>query len=157
MQLAVIEFARNVLNIKNASTTEFEKECIPLVALITQFKKENESYKITEESNKGGTMRLGSFSSKISPNTLAYKIYQKNEIKERHRHRYEVNINYKNKLEEKGMIFSGISKDEKLTEIIEIQDHPFFIGVQYHPEFKSNLFEGHPLFKAYLETILKNK
>lgn len=157
MQLAVIEFARNVLNIKNASTTEFGKDCIPLVALITEFKKENELHKITEEGNKGGTMRLGSFSSKILPDTLAYKIYKKNEISERHRHRYEVNINYKTKLEESGMVVSGISEDGKLTEIIEIKDHPFFIGVQYHPEFKSNLFEGHPLFKAYLETILKNK
>ncbi len=102
-------------------------------------------------------MRLGSYPCKIQKNSLAYDIYKNEDIKERHRHRYEVNINFKDKLEAAGLAFSGMSPDGSLTEIVEIKDHPFFIGVQFHPELKSRPFCPHPIFINFIKAAIKNK
>jgi CTP synthase len=107
-------------------------------------------------SNLGGTMRLGAYDCNITKGSLAQKIYGKNAISERHRHRYEVNINYKDQLQKAGLKFSGMSPDGKLTEIVEIPNHPFFIGVQFHPELKSKPFAAHPLFVSFVESAIKN-
>jgi len=105
----------------------------------------------------GGTMRLGSYNAKLRHNSLIKKIYKKSYISERHRHRYEVNFNIKEKFEKKGMIFSGSSPDNKLTEIVELISHPWFIGVQFHPEFKSRPLYPHPLFSSFIKAAKKNK
>jgi CTP synthase len=108
------------------------------------------------DKNLGGTMRLGSYEARLKKNSLIHKIYKSSKINERHRHRYEVNINYKENFEEKGMIFSGLSPDQKLPEIIELKDHPWFIGVQFHPEFKSRPLSPHPLFSSFIKAVKKN-
>ena len=156
MQLAVIEFAKNVLNIKNSGSTELEKNCFPVVGLIEEWSKNGS---IIRGSNKdlGGTMRLGAYNAKLRHNSLISSIYKKNIISERHRHRYEVNINLKNKFEKKGMIFSGISPDNKLPEIVELQNHPWFVGVQFHPEFKSRPLLPHPLFSSFIKASILKK
>ena len=150
MQMAIIEFARNVLNINNASSTELMNNCIPVVGLIHEWKKNGKIIKGTTI-NLGGTMRLGSYDAILKDNSLIKKIYKKKLVKERHRHRYEVNINFKNKFEKKGLIFSGNSPDGKLPEIIELKDHPWFVGVQFHPEFKSRPLMPHPLFSSFIK------
>ncbi len=150
MQMAIIEFARNKLNIRNATSSEFDKKGLPIVGLINQWKKDGKIIKGTDK-YLGGTMRLGSYDAKLKEKSLISKIYGKNFIKERHRHRYEVNINYKEKFEKKGMIFSGLSPDKVLPEIIELDNHPWFIGVQFHPEFKSRPLSPHPLFSSFIE------
>ena len=150
MQMAIIEFARNVLKIKNAGSTEFDKSCYPVIGLINEWNKNGKTIRGTNI-DLGGTMRLGSYEAKLRHNSLIKKIYKNSLIKERHRHRYEVNINLRKKFEDKGMIFSGISPDNNLPEIIELKSHPWFIGVQFHPEFKSRPLYPHPLFCSFIK------
>ena len=150
MQMAVIEYARNVLKIKKASSTEFDKNCFPVVGLLNEWNYKGMLIKGTRK-NLGGTMRLGLYEAKLRHNSLIYKIYKSKTINERHRHRYEVNINLMEKFEKAGMIFSGISPDGKLPEIVELKNHPWFIGVQFHPEFKSRPLSPHPLFSSFIK------
>jgi len=150
MQMAIIEFARNKLKIKNAGSTELDKKCYPVVGLINEWNKEGKIIKGTDK-DLGGTMRLGLYEAKLRNNSAIKKIYKSNSIKERHRHRYEVNNNLKNQFEKKGLIFSGMSPDNKLPEIIELKNHPWFIGVQFHPEFKSRPLSPHPLFSSFIK------
>jgi len=150
MQMAMVEFAKNVLKIKNASSTELDKKCYPIVGLIEEWNKDGKIIKGTDK-NLGGTMRLGLYDAKLKNNSAINKIYKTNTIKERHRHRYEVNVNLKDKFEKKGLIFSGMSPDNKLPEIIELKNHPWFIGVQFHPEFKSRPLNPHPLFSSFIK------
>ena len=156
MQMAIIEFARNQLNIKNATSSEFDKKGLPIVGLINEWSKDGKMIKGTDK-NLGGTMRLGSYDAKLKDNSLIRKIYKSKIIKERHRHRYEVNIAFKDKFEKKGMIFSGLSPDNKLPEIIELKNHPWFIGVQFHPEFKSRPLSPHPLFSSFIKAAKNHK
>ena len=150
MQMAVIEFARNTLKIKNAGSSELNKKCYPIIGLLSEWNKNGKMIKGTNK-DLGGTMRLGLYEAKLRHNSLIQKIYKSKSIFERHRHRYEVNRNLKNKFENKGMIFSGMSPDDKLPEIIEIKNHPWFVGVQYHPEFKSRPLSPHPLFSSFIK------
>ena len=156
MQMAIIEFAKNVLNIKNASSSELNSKCTPVVGLIHEWKRNGKTIKGTDK-DLGGTMRLGSYDAELLKNSLIRKIYQSKTIQERHRHRYEVNINFKNQFEKKGLIFSGNSPDKKLPEIIELKNHPWFIGVQFHPEFKSRPLKPHPLFSSFIKAAKNHK
>ena len=156
MQMAVIEFARNVLKIKNVSSSEISKNCIPLVGLINEWDRDGKLQKGTDK-ELGGTMRLGLYPAKLKDNSLIRKIYKSKIIQERHRHRYEVNINYQKQFEEKKMVFSGISPDNKLPEVIEYKNHPWFIGVQFHPEFRSRPLLPHPLFSSFIAAAKKYK
>ena len=156
MQMAVIEAARNLLNIKNASTSEFGNNCTPVVGLLEEWQKGKRIFKGSEK-NLGGTMRLGLYDAILKNNSLISKIYRMKKISERHRHRYEVNIKYKNEFEKKGLIFSALSPDGTLPEIIELKNHPWFIGVQFHPEFKSRPFTPHPLFSSFIKAAGKRK
>jgi CTP synthase len=156
MQMAIIEFARNKLNIKKATSSEFGKGGVPIIGLITEWKKDGKLIKGTDK-NLGGTMRLGLYDAKLQDNSLIREIYKSNLIKERHRHRYEVNIAYKEKFENKGMMFSGLSPDNKLPEIIELKDHPWFVGVQFHPEFKSRPLDPHPLFSSFIKAAKNHR
>lgn len=149
MQMAVIEYARNVLGWKDANSTEMNQATAhPVISLM------DEQKNITD---KGGTMRLGAWKCAIENNTLAYSIYQKNDIEERHRHRYEFNNNYRDQIEQAGLVCSGVNPDTGLVEIIELPNHPFFIGVQYHPEYKSTVVNPHPIFVSFVAAIVKNK
>ena len=150
MQMAIIEFARNVLNLKKATSTEFNKNGLPVIGLINEWNKDGKVIKGTDK-ELGGTMRLGSYEAKLKENSMIRKIYGKKMIEERHRHRYEVNINFRDRFEKKGMIFSGLSPDDTLPEIIELKNHPWFIGVQFHPEFKSRPLSPHPLFSSFIK------
>ena len=150
MQMAVIEAARNLLNIKNASSSEFGNNCTPVVGLLEEWQKGKKVFKGSEK-DLGGTMRLGLYDAVIKNNSLISKIYSEKRIKERHRHRYEVNIKYKKDFEKKGLIFSALSPDGTLPEIIELNNHPWFVGVQFHPEFKSRPFTPHPLFSSFIK------
>ncbi len=150
MQMAVIEAARNMLNIKNASSSEFGNNCTPVVGLIEEWQRGKKIFKGSEK-DLGGTMRLGLYDAIIKNNSLISKIYSEKRIKERHRHRYEVNIKYKKDFEKKGLIFSALSPDGTLPEIIELNNHPWFVGVQFHPEFKSRPFTPHPLFSSFIK------
>ena len=150
MQMAIIEAARNLLNIKNASSSEFGNNCTPVVGLLEEWQKGKERFKGSEK-DLGGTMRLGLYDAILKRNSLISKIYSMKKIKERHRHRYEVNIKYKDEFEKKGLIFSALSPDGLLPEIIELKNHPWFIGVQFHPEFKSRPFTPHPLFSSFVK------
>tara|TARA_Y100000590_G_scaffold64744_1_gene69789 strand:- start:3169 stop:4764 length:1596 start_codon:yes stop_codon:yes gene_type:complete len=150
MQMAVIEAARNLLNIKNASSSEFGNNCTPVVGLLEEWQKGKRKFKGSEK-NLGGTMRLGLYDAIIKNNSLISKIYSMKKIKERHRHRYEVNVKYKEEFEKKGLIFSAMSPDGTLPEIIELKNHPWFVGVQFHPEFKSRPFTPHPLFSSFVK------
>jgi len=156
MQMAVIEAARNILNIKNASTSEFGNNCTPVVGLLEEWQKGKKMFKGSEK-NLGGTMRLGLYDAILKNNSLISKIYSLKKIRERHRHRYEVNIKYKDNFEKKGLIFSALSPDGLLPEIIELKNHPWFIGVQFHPEFKSRPFTPHPLFSSFVKAAEINK
>ena len=155
MQMAVIEFARNVLKIKNAGSSEFDKNCYPVIGLIEEWNKNGRKIKGTVK-NLGGTMRLGLYPAKLQHNSLIKEIYKSGQIKERHRHRYEVNVNLRKKFETHGLNFSGMSPDNNLPEIVEIKNHPWFIGVQFHPEFKSRPLQPHPLFSSFIKAA-KNK
>ena len=156
MQLACIEFAKNILKIKNAGSSELDKDCYPVVGLIEEWNKDGYLIKGTNK-NLGGTMRLGSYTAKLRHNSLIKKIYKSMTIQERHRHRYEVNINLKKNFEDNGMIFSGLSPDNKLPEIIELKSHPWFVGVQFHPEFKSRPLLPHPLFSSFVKAAKLKK
>ena len=155
MQMAVIEFARNKLNIKKATSSEFGPSKASVIGLMNEWVKSGKLIKGTDK-NLGGTMRLGSYEAKLLKNSLINKIYKTTKINERHRHRYEVNINFKEAFEKKGMIFSGLSPDKKLPEIVELKDHPWFIGVQFHPEFKSRPLAPHPLFSSFIKAAKNN-
>ena len=149
MQIAIIEYARNVANIKKATSTEFDINAVePVIAMVSEW--EDKTGKIEKRSHNtdlGGSMRLGIQSCKLQKNTLAYKIYKTDNINERHRHRYEVNNKYINKLVEHGLVLSGKSTGhEHLVEMIELANHPWFVACQFHPEFTSNPKNGHPLF-----------
>ncbi len=147
MQIAVIEFARNVCGIQDASSREFHETCQnPVIDLMADQK---------AVINKGGTLRLGNYECRIQKGTLAYQDYQQETILERHRHRYEFNNAYRSILEEQGMIFSGINPDSNLVEIIELKNHPHFIGCQFHPEFKSRPTKAHPLFLSFVKSSME--
>ena len=149
MQCAVIEFARNVCNLKNANSTEFDEETpYPVIDLLPEQR---------EIEEKGGTMRLGAYPAVLKEGTLAHKLYGKTEVNERHRHRYEVNPEYHKILEENGLVISGTSPDGKLAEFVELPNHPYFIATQAHPEFKSRPNKPHPLFDGLVKASLKNK
>ena len=149
MQCAIIEFARNVCGLENANSTEFDKKTKYNVIDLME-----EQKKIT---NKGGTMRLGQYPCKILPGTLAYSTYNQELVYERHRHRYEVNNEYREIFEKHGMVMSGLSPDGNLVEMIELRDHPWFIGVQFHPELKSRAVTGAPLFIGFIRAALKHR
>ena len=155
MQMAVIEFARNKLNLKNATSSEFGPSKASVIGLMNEWTKDGKLMKGTDK-DLGGTMRLGSYEARLKKDTKISQIYKSLKIYERHRHRYEVNINFKKEFENKGMIFSGLSPDNKLPEIIELKDHPWFIGVQFHPEFKSRPLKPHPLFSSFIEAAKNN-
>jgi CTP synthase len=160
MQVATIEFARNVAGLAGANSTEFNKDAKhPVIALITEWKDADGSIKVRDEkSDMGGTMRLGAQSSDVAKGTLAHSIYG-DVVTERHRHRYEANVNYLDQLRKAGLVISALTQREQLTEIVELPKsvHPWFIGVQFHPEFKSTPWNGHPLFNAYIAAALEQK
>ena len=149
MQMAVIEYSRNVLNLSDANSTEMNTETSnPVISLMENQKN------ITEM---GGTMRLGSWKCDLIENSLAKRIYSKSKIKERHRHRYELNFEYMDSLKSKGLVFSGLNPDTNLVEIIELENHPWFLGVQFHPEYKSTALNPHPVFISFVEASYKKK
>ena len=150
MQMAVLETARNVAGLKNASSTEFGETSEPLVGLMTEWNVGNELTTRDAGDDLGGTMRLGAYDCVLEEGSLAMRTYGSGAISERHRHRYEVNIGYRDMLEKAGMKMSGLSPDGKLPEIVERDDHPFFVAVQFHPELKSRPFEPHPLFAGFV-------
>ncbi len=151
MQMAVIEATRNLVGIKNAGSTEFGPTPEPVVGLLTEWLKGNEVERRNYGSDLGGTMRLGAYTAHLDPDSQIARIYGSDRISERHRHRYEVNTDYKARLEKAGMKFAGMSPDGVLPETIEIPGHPWFIGVQYHPELKSRPLQPHPLFRSFIE------
>lgn len=153
MQMAVVEYARHVAGMENAHSTELNPNTPhPVVALITEWVSENgQVVQRDEDSDLGGTMRLGGQNCKLKPNTHIHDIYQADTIRERHRHRYEVNDGYVKTLEEAGLVISGRSEDGDLVETVEIPEHPWFVACQFHPEFTSTPRNGHPLFKAFVE------
>jgi CTP synthase len=156
MQMAVIEAARNLVGLGCASSTEFGPCDDPVVGLLTEWARGNEMERRMEGGALGGTMRLGAYPAVLSPGSLVSELYGgATRIEERHRHRYEVNVHYKERLEQVGMRFSGMSPDGVLPEIIERPDHPWFVGVQYHPELKSKPFEPHPLFAGFITAAIR--
>jgi CTP synthase len=150
MQMAVLEAARNLCGIEQANSTEFGPTAEPVVGLMTEWLRGNELQRRMDGGDLGGTMRLGAYPATLTRGSRVAGIYGTTEISERHRHRYEVNTGYKDRLEQRGMRFSGMSPDGILPEIIEYEDHPWFIGVQFHPELKSRPFEPHPLFASFI-------
>jgi len=155
MQMACIEGARNTAGISEASTTEFGDTPEPVVGLITEWMSEEGLQQRAADGDLGGTMRLGAYPAKLAANSHVASVYGAIDISERHRHRYEVNVHYRDALEKGGLIFSGMSPDGALPEIVERPDHPWFIGVQFHPELKSRPFEPHPLFAGFIGAALK--
>ena len=146
MQVATIEFARNVCGINDANSTEFDKDTPnPVISLLEEQRGVR---------NKGASMRLGTWPTKIVPGTLAEKIYGGTEVTERHRHRYEFNMKYRDLMDAKGFVISGTSPDGTLAELIELRDHPYFVGCQYHPEFQSKPNKPHSLFKGFIAAAL---
>jgi CTP synthase len=150
MQMAVIEAARNLAGIDDANSTEFGATPEPVVGLLTEWLRGNERERREAGGNLGGTMRLGAYPAMLAKGSRVSEIYGATEIAERHRHRYEVNTEYRARLEDQGMRFSGMSPDGILPEIIEYPDHHWFVGVQFHPELKSRPFEPHPLFRSFV-------
>jgi CTP synthase len=155
MQMAVVEAARNLCGIEEANSTEFGPTSAPVVGLMTEWLKGNALEKRRADGDLGGTMRLGAYPARLQPGSHVAAIYGSIEISERHRHRYEVNTNYIGRLEQHGMRFSGVSPDGILPEIVEYEDHPWFIGVQFHPELKSRPFAPHPLFSSFVEAAVE--
>ncbi|MBC07466.1 CTP synthase [Thalassospira sp.] len=152
MQMAVLEAARNLAGLKDASSSEFGPTKTPLVGLMTEWAKDGGSVeRRSDDDDLGGTMRLGNYECKLVDGTHARDIYGSETVLERHRHRYEVNVNFMSQLEEKGLKFSGLSPDGRLPEIVEYPDHPWFIGVQFHPELRSRPLDPHPLFVSYIK------
>lgn len=154
MQMAVIEAARNLAGIPSASSTEFGPTSEPIVGLMTEWMRDNQLEIRAANGNLGGTMRLGSYEAALAEGSRIASIYGATRINERHRHRYEVNMAYRDALEKAGMSFAGVSPDGLLPETIELPDHPWFIGVQYHPELKSKPFDPHPLFRSFIEAAV---
>ncbi|MDD4955093.1 MAG: gamma-glutamyl-gamma-aminobutyrate hydrolase family protein, partial [Candidatus Omnitrophica bacterium] len=148
MQIAVIEFARNACDFKNANSTEFNKDTkYPIVSLLEEQKKVKDM---------GATMRLGAYECRLKKGTKAYDAYRKEKISERHRHRYEFNNAYREAMQKKGMVFSGIYHKKDLVEIVELSSHPWFVACQFHPEFQSKPESPHPLFKNFIKAALSN-
>jgi CTP synthase len=154
MQMACIEAARNTAGIKAASSTEFGPTKEPIVGMMTEWVKGNETETRDSSGNLGGTLRLGAYPAQLTRGSRVADIYGSTRISERHRHRYEVNMDYRKLLEKNGLLFSGVSPDGKLPEIVERTDHPWFIGVQFHPELKSKPFEPHPLFTSFIAAAM---
>jgi CTP synthase len=159
MQAAVVEFARNVCGLEGANTTEIDPDTEhPVIGMITEWL--DHSGKIEkrhEDSDLGGTMRLGGQRCRLGENTLARALYGEEIITERHRHRYEFNNHYRDELQKHGMVLSGMSMDGTLVEMIELPDHPWFLGCQFHPEFTSTPRKGHPLFTGFIEAALQSQ
>ncbi len=159
MQLLVIEYARNCAGIKEANSEEFEEESNSssdhLIYHLSKWIKDQKVEVRSKVQNKGGTMRLGAYPAKINKGTMAFSIYKNALVSERHRHRFEVNIKFQKALEESGLTFSGFSQDGSLPEIVELSNHPFFLGVQFHPELKSKPFEPHPIFSIFIKKALE--
>jgi CTP synthase len=155
MQMAVIEAARNLLGIEDASSSEFGPCEHAVVGLMTEWTRGNQTEHRDAAGDLGGTMRLGAYPALLRPGTKVHDVYGEDTISERHRHRYEVNVTYKDRLEQAGLRFSGMSPDGLLPEIVEIPDHPWFIGVQFHPELKSRPFAPHPLFTSFIGAAKK--
>ncbi len=150
LQLSVIEFSRNVCGIKDATSREFNKNAKnPVIDVMEEQKT------LLKEKHYGGTMRLGAYDCELTPGTISHKAYEASLISERHRHRYEVNNNYRKILEEKGLVVAGVNPKKNLVEIIEIKDHPFFVATQFHPEFKSRPLKPHPLFREFMKAAIK--
>lgn len=154
MQLSVIETMRNVVGVKNAGTTEFMTDCTAVVGLMTEWDKEGAKETRQKDGDLGGTMRLGAYESVLNKDSLVYNIYGCQNISERHRHRYEVNLAYEKVLNDAGMIISAKSPDGKLPEVIEIPNHPWFVAVQFHPELKSKPFSPHPMFVSFVKAAI---
>ena len=154
MQMAVVEAARNLAGIENAGSTEFGPCAEPVVGLMTEWMQGNELQKRDMTADMGGTMRLGAYDCQLAKLSRVREIYGVENLQERHRHRYEVNTNYRGRLEQAGLLFSGMSPDGLLPEIVEIPDHPWYIGVQFHPELKSRPFEPHPLFTSFIAAAI---
>ena len=160
MQLAVVEFSRNVAGLKMANSTEFDfTTADPVIYLIKEWfdYRTNQMQVRDETSDMGGTLRLGAYPCVLRENSHASRAYQQIEISERHRHRFEFNNLYREKLEACGLIVSGASPDNNLVEIVEIEDHPWFLGCQFHPEFKSKPMKPHPLFRDFISAALAKK
>jgi CTP synthase len=155
MQMACIEGARNTAGISAASSTEFGPTSEPVVGIITEWMSEEGLQTRSQGGDLGGTMRLGAYPAELAGNSQAASIYGARQISERHRHRYEVNVAYREALEKGGLVFSGMSPDGLLPEIIERPDHPWFVGVQFHPELKSKPFDPHPLFSGFVAAALR--
>jgi len=155
MQLAVVEAARNLIGLENASSTEFGPTSDPIVGIMTEWVRGNALEKRGEGGDLGGTMRLGAYPAMLQRGSKIAAVYGANEISERHRHRYEININYRERLEQHGLKFAGLSPDGVLPETVEYADHPWFIGVQYHPELKSRPFDPHPLFASFIAAAVE--
>lgn len=155
LQMAVLEAARHQAGVTDATSSEFSEGGTHLIGLMTEWTKGNEKQERSSATDLGGTMRLGAYPATLKKGTKVAEIYGTTDIQERHRHRYEVNITYKDALEDKGLIFSGLSPDGKLPEICERNDHPWFIGVQYHPELKSKPFDPHPLFVSFIKAAIE--
>ena len=156
MQMAVLEMARNLAGIENAASSEFGATNQPVVGLMTEWERDGDIQRRSDDDDLGGTMRLGAYDCKLSAGTRVAEIYGEEMISERHRHRYEVNPTYRAELEKAGVVFSGLSPDERLPEIIELpeSEHPWFVGVQFHPELKSRPFEPHPLFVSFINAAV---
>jgi CTP synthase len=155
MQMAVIDAARDLAGITNAGSSEFGASQDAVVGLMTEWMKGNELEQREANGNLGGTMRLGAYDANLTKGSRIAEIYGATEISERHRHRYEVNMRYRDKLEAAGLSFSGVSPDGLLPETVEITDHPWFIGVQFHPELKSRPFDPHPLFASFIAAAVE--
>jgi CTP synthase len=158
MQISVIEFARNILGLKNANSTEFDlKTPHPVVSLVSEWE---DNIKGTLKGNidkLGGTMRLGAQKCTLMNNSLVHSLYKKNIITERHRHRYEVNNKYVNQFNNSDLIFSGYSGKKELMEVLEIKNHPWYLACQFHPEFTSSPIKGHPLFNSFIKSSYETK
>jgi CTP synthase len=154
MQMAVLEAARHLAGITDATSTEFGLAGTPVVGLMTEWAKGEVLEKRGITSDLGGTMRLGAYEAFLAEDSRVADIYGTRVISERHRHRYEVNMEYRAVLEDQGLVFSGVSPDGVLPEIVEIPEHPWFVGVQFHPELKSRPFAPHPLFASFIEAAL---
>ncbi len=158
MQTCVVEFARNVAGLRQSHSEEFNEQTEhKVIHLARKWQKEGEIITRDEQSDKGGTMRLGSYPCVLGKDTLARKIYKKEKIEERHRHRYEFNNDYREILQKNGLVISGVSPDNEFVEIVELKNHPFFIGVQFHPEFKSRPLKPHPIIKTFVEKSYESK
>jgi CTP synthase len=155
MQMACIEGARNTAGFTSASSTEFGETSEPVVGIITEWMSEEGLQTRHADTDLGGTMRLGAYEAKLAGNSHVATIYGSETISERHRHRYEVNSHYREALEQGGLVFSGMSPDGLLPEIVERPDHPWFVGVQFHPELKSRPFEPHPLFAGFIGAAVR--